>query len=106
MEYLPARRWNSLLMDSISIHLWMVPTRWLALILEDATLERESLTPISGDYPKSIAILPDNKTLVSLNHDSNEIRTFSVNHEHKTVLMKNAPVKIDKPNSIVIHKLS
>lgn len=75
-------------------------------ILEDATLERESLTPISGDYPKSIAILPDNKTLVSLNHDSNEIRTFSVNHEHKTVLMKNAPVKIDKPNSIVIHKLS
>ena len=75
-------------------------------ILEDATLERESLTPISGDYPKSIAILPDNKTLVCLNHDSNEIRTFSVNHEHKTVLMKNAPVKIDKPNSIVIHKLS
>ena len=75
-------------------------------VLEDGKLEKESLVRISGDYPKSIAILPDNATLVSLNHDSNEIRTFTVNHEHKTVLMKNAPVKIDKPNSIVIHKLS
>ena len=73
---------------------------------KDGKLEKESLVRISGDYPKSIAILPDNATLVSLNHDSNEIRTFTVNHEHKTVLMKNAPVKIDKPNSIVIHKLS
>ena len=74
-------------------------------LMEDGTLEKESIVRVSGDYPKSIALLADNTTLVSLNHDSNEIRTFTVDHEHKTVLMKNAPVKIDKPNSIVIHKL-
>lgn len=73
---------------------------------ENGEIEIESIARISGYYPKSIAILPDNKTLVSLNHDSNEIRTFTVNHEKKYVLMKNAPVKVDKPNSIVIHKIN
>ena len=72
---------------------------------EDGLISIEETTKISGDYPKCITILPDNKTLVSLNHDSNEIRTFTVDHEKKCVLMKNPPVKVDKPNSIVVHKL-
>ena len=72
---------------------------------EDGQLSIECNAKISGDYPKGIAILPDNKTLVSLNHDSNEIRTFTIDHEKKCVLMKNPPLKVDKPNSIVIHKL-
>ncbi len=72
---------------------------------EDGQLSIECDAKISGDYPKGIAILPDNKTLVSLNHDSNEIRTFTIDHEKKCVLMKNPPLKVDKPNSIVIHKL-
>ncbi len=74
-------------------------------VAEDGSLSIESIAQISGDYPKSIGLLPDNKTLVSLNHDSNEIRTFTVDHEKKTILMKNPPIKVDKPNSIVIHKL-
>ena len=74
-------------------------------VREDGTVELESSTRISGDYPKSIIMLPDNVTLVSLNHDSNEIRTFGVDHEKKCALMKNAPIKVDKPNSIQIHKL-
>lgn len=72
----------------------------------DGKLTHESLTKVSGDYPKCIAILPDNATVVSLNHDSNEIRTFTMDHKKKCALMKNAPVKVDKPNSIVVHKLS
>ena len=71
----------------------------------DGSLELEGISYVSGDYPKSIAILPDEKTLVSLNHDSNEIRTFTVDHKKGTILMKNAPVKVDKPNSIAVHKL-
>ena len=71
----------------------------------DGALELEGISYVSGDYPKSIAILPDEKTLVSLNHDSNEIRTFTVDHKKGTILMKNAPVKVDKPNSIAVHKL-
>ena len=72
---------------------------------EVGTVELESNTRVSGDYPKSICMLPDNKTLVVLNHDSNEIRTFTVDHEKKCCLMKNPPIKVDKPNSIQIHKL-
>ena len=72
---------------------------------EDGMLTIESTTKISGDYPKCVSILPDNETLVSLNHDSNEIRTFTIDHEKKCGLMKNPPIKVDKPNSIVIHKL-
>ena len=71
----------------------------------NGTAELESSTRISGDYPKSIAILQDNVTLIYLNHDSNEIRTFTVDHEKKCCLMKNAPIKVDKPNSIQIHRL-
>lgn len=74
-------------------------------IVENGSVEVESTFKISGDYPKSITVLPDNKTVVSLNHDSNEICTFTIDHEKKCALMKNAPIKVDKPNSIVIHKL-
>lgn len=73
---------------------------------ETGELTQESVAKVSGDYPKVIRMLPDNKTIVSLNHDTNEIRTFNVDHEKKCMLMKNAPISIDKPNSIRIHKLS
>ena len=72
---------------------------------EDGTMELESNTRISGDYPKSIAILPDDRTLVSLNHDSNEIRTFPCGPREEVLPDKNPPIKVDKPNSIQIHKL-
>ncbi len=71
----------------------------------DGSLTLESITPISGDFPKSIALFPDNQTIISLNHDTNEIRTFTIDHEKKTMYMKNIPLKVDKPNSIFIHKL-
>lgn len=60
---------------------------------------------ISGDYPKSFALLPNDKYFVSLNHDTNEIRTFSVDKKNGHSLMLNPPIKIAKPNSIVIVQL-
>jgi 6-phosphogluconolactonase len=33
-------------------------------------LEKKFVLPISGDYPKDIAVFPDNKHLVSLNHET------------------------------------
>lgn len=59
----------------------------------------------SGDYPKTLAIMPDNTHFVVLNHGENEIRTFKMNYEKGYFLMDQAPIKITKPNSIVIHKL-
>lgn len=73
---------------------------------EDGTLEWSSTTRISGDYPKAMAVLPGDQYYAVLNHDSNEIRTFKIFHDHKCCLMKNRPVKIQTPNCIVVHKLS
>ena len=61
---------------------------------------------ISGDYPKSIAIFPDGRHFLSLNHDTNEIMTFRVNYEKNYFLMKGKPIAIDQPNCIRIHKLA
>ncbi|SES67633.1 MULTISPECIES: lactonase family protein [unclassified Pseudobutyrivibrio] len=60
---------------------------------------------ISGDYPKSFAVLPKDKYYVSLNHDTNEIRSFTIDKKTGHSLMQNAPIKIAKPNSIVVVKI-
>lgn len=62
-------------------------------------------TAISGDYPKSFAIIPGGKYYVSLNHDSNEIRCFTIDYEKGHNLMINPPIKINQPNCIQIHQL-
>ncbi len=72
---------------------------------EDGSLEWSSTTRCSGDYPKAMAVLPGDKMYAVLNHDTNEIRTFVINHEDRYCLMKNAPIKIQTPNCIAIHKL-
>lgn len=61
---------------------------------------------VSGDYPKSLAVLPGDQYILSLNHDSNTMSTFHINHEKECFLMKNAPIKVETPNCIQIHKLT
>lgn len=68
-------------------------------------LEYFSRTPISGDFPKSFAILPGEKFFVSLNHDTDEIRTFRIDYEEGHCLGINKPIRIAKPNCIYIHQL-
>ena len=72
---------------------------------ETGMLERSFEFHISGDYPKTIMMMPGDKFIVVLNHDTNEIRTFEVDLEKKCALMRSAPVSVDKPNCIQIHKL-
>lgn len=72
---------------------------------EDGTLTWMHNAAVSGDFPKTLAVLPGDEYYAVLNHDSNEIRTFIVDYKKKNCLMKNAPVKVDKPNCIKIHKL-
>lgn len=60
---------------------------------------------ISGDYPKTLAIFPDGRHFVSLNHDTNEITTFRIDYDKKYFLMMAKPISIDEPNCIHIHKL-
>jgi len=72
---------------------------------ESGMLDLEIDTRISGDYPKALAVLPDRKHFVSLNHDSNEMRTFKILYDKKCCLMDVRPIQIETPNCIYIHKL-
>lgn len=68
-------------------------------------LTYDGMTFISGEYPKSISILPGDKYLVVANHDTNDLRTFRIHPEGHYCLMQNAPIPIAQPNRIHIHKL-
>lgn len=61
--------------------------------------------PVSGDYPKDAALFPDNKHLVSLNHESNSMTFFNVDLEKRTIVMNGKEMKVDQPNCVIFHKL-
>ncbi len=69
-------------------------------------LTKKLLLPVSGDYPKDAEILPGNKFLVSLNHESNEMSFFKLDIENGTMIMNGDFVKVNTPNCILIHKLN
>lgn len=73
---------------------------------EDGTLTYLFETMVSGDYPKSVGVLPGNQYYAVLNHDTNEIRTFKVFPEKKCALMENKPIKVSTPNCIKIIALN
>ena len=68
-------------------------------------LEKLCILPISGVYPKDIDVFPDNKHLIVLNHESNEIRTFAIDYEKKIFTMKGKPISIETPNCILVTKI-
>ena len=62
--------------------------------------------PVSGDYPKDASLFPDNRHLVSLNHESNSLTFFAVDLEQRTMSQNGPHMPIDRPNCIVFHRLS
>ncbi|MBO6015687.1 MAG: lactonase family protein [Lachnospiraceae bacterium] len=73
---------------------------------ESGKLEKVFCLPISGDYPKDAALFPDNRHLVSLNHESNTMTFFHVDLEKGILVMNGREMKVDKPNCVIFHKLS
>lgn len=61
--------------------------------------------PIAGEYPKDAEIFPNNKYLVSLNHETNEMTFFSIDMEAHTMIMNGKPLPVHTPNCIMFHKL-
>ena len=59
---------------------------------EDGKLTKEFALPISGEYPKDIALFPDGKHLAVVNHESNSITTFAIDYEKKLIVMKGKPM--------------
>lgn len=62
--------------------------------------------PISGDYPKDATLFPDNKHLVSLNHESNTMTFFSVDLTKGLLVMNGKEIPVERPNCLIFHKLS
>lgn len=61
--------------------------------------------PVSGDYPKDADLFPNNKFLVSLNHESNTMTFFKVDLEEGTLVMNGPEIRVNQPNCILFHKL-
>ncbi len=61
--------------------------------------------PVSGEYPKDAALFPNNKFLVALNHETNDLTFFHVDTENGTLIMNGPAIHVDVPNCIIFHKL-
>ncbi len=59
----------------------------------------------SGDYPKAIAIMPDDEHFLVLSHNTNEMILYKMNYEEGYFLMSAKPIPIEQPNSVVLHRL-
>lgn len=68
-------------------------------------LTMSSSLPVSGEYPKDLCIFPDCNHVISLNHDSNSITTFTINYQKGLIIMNGREQKISKPNNMVVKKL-
>lgn len=72
---------------------------------ETGELTKLRSLPISGEYPKDIAVFPDGKHLASVNHESNEITTFAIDYDKHLLVMKGKPCPVDMPNCILFKEL-
>ncbi len=73
--------------------------------LETGMLQEKFCLPVSGDYPKDAEFFPNNKFLVSLNHESNNMTFFHLNLEEGNIIMNGPSIQVDEPNCIVFYKL-
>lgn len=73
---------------------------------ETGMLTKVFSLPVSGEYPKDAILFPNNKFLVSLNHESNDMTFFKVDLENGTMVMNGAPIRVNVPNCITFQRLS
>lgn len=69
------------------------------------TLDRLSVLPISGEFPKDFMLFPNEKKCVSLNHESNQLMFFNLNYDRGIIVMNGHPVDIETANCGVFVKL-
>ena len=72
---------------------------------ETGLIKRNFLLPISGEYPKDAEIFPNNKFLVSLNHETNTMTFFRMDLKAHTIVLNGKPVPVNQPNCIIFHAL-
>ncbi len=62
-------------------------------------------TDVCSDYPKVLAILPDEQHYLTLNNNSNDIAFYQINYEKKYSLWRGKSISVDKPNCIYMLEL-
>ena len=67
-------------------------------------LEKIFVLPISGEYPKDIAIADNNKFVIALNNESSTITFFKMDLKEKTLIMNGPELKFKNGNCILLHK--
>lgn len=72
---------------------------------ETGLLTQKFCLPVGGEYPKDAEFFPNDKFLVSLNHESNDMTFFHLNLEAGNMIMNGPPIRVDVPNCILFHKL-
>ncbi len=72
---------------------------------EYGELTRRFCLPISGEYPKDACLFPDNRHLISLNHESNTMTFFTVDLGKNVIIMNQKEVEIKQPNCIIFHEI-
>ena len=68
-------------------------------------LTRLCCLPISGEYPKDIAVFPDNRHIASINHESGTITFFAVDYEKELLVMSGRSIPVNEPNCCAIVKI-
>ena len=72
---------------------------------ETGLLSKILILPISGGYPKDIDVLPDEKTMIVLCHESGYMRFFTIDYEKRTLVMKGKQQYVETPNCILISEV-
>jgi 6-phosphogluconolactonase len=62
--------------------------------------------PVSGEYPKDIAVFPNGEHLVSMNHETNEMTFFAIDYVKGTLVMYGKPVPVETANCGIIVRIS
>ena len=73
---------------------------------ESGLLEFLCCLPISGDYPKDIAIFPDQNHIVSVNHETGTMTFFKVDYEKHLLIMSSREISVNEPNCCKIVKIA
>ncbi len=68
-------------------------------------LEKKFALPISGNYPKDVALFPDQQHIAVVNNGEGSITTFKIDYEKNVIMMKGRPQKLDAPNCMAFHKI-
>lgn len=72
---------------------------------ENGMLTKLFCLPVSGDYPKDANLFPDNRHLVSLNHETNTMTFFTVDLKKGLLVMNGKELEVPQPNCIIFHRL-